>query len=342
MKITLDPGHGATTNQGYDKNYYEGARVYRLAVYLKEALEEMYKDVEVFMTRKAVTDNPTLAERAKVAGQSGSSVILSLHTNAASDPAAHGVSVFRSIQRENSVALAGAFGEKITETMRAKTGITYLRGILTRTEKNAQGKTVDWYGILRESVKYASVKFAFILEHGFHTNPTECAYLLEDDDLLALAKTEAELLGEYFSLEKKDEPTPPAADIEYIVKKGDTLYGIAKAYGTTYQALAAYNGIENPSLIRVGQIIRIPTAEIKEGDIVRLKPDVTSYYPDGNPFSPRMHDYDFIVAQTESKGKTVYRNGYPCVLLGNKIDRLTGEVGGNIKSWCAIAYLERV
>lgn len=38
----------------------------------------------------------------------------------------------------------------------------------------------------------------------------------------------------------------------YTVKKGDTLSRIAAKYGTTYQAIAAYNGIKNPNAIRVG------------------------------------------------------------------------------------------
>ena len=44
----------------------------------------------------------------------------------------------------------------------------------------------------------------------------------------------------------------------YTVKKGDTLSGIAAKYGTTYQKLAKYNGIQNPDLIHVGQKIKIP------------------------------------------------------------------------------------
>ena len=43
----------------------------------------------------------------------------------------------------------------------------------------------------------------------------------------------------------------------YTVKKGDTLSGIAAKYGTTYQELAKYNGIQNPNLIHVGQKIKI-------------------------------------------------------------------------------------
>ena len=51
---------------------------------------------------------------------------------------------------------------------------------------------------------------------------------------------------------------PVKADKIYTVVSGDTLSGIAKKYGTTYQKLAAYNGISNPNLIRVGQQIKIP------------------------------------------------------------------------------------
>lgn len=44
----------------------------------------------------------------------------------------------------------------------------------------------------------------------------------------------------------------------YVVKKGDTLSGIAEMYGTTYQLLAKYNKISDPNKIYVGQNIRIP------------------------------------------------------------------------------------
>lgn len=50
----------------------------------------------------------------------------------------------------------------------------------------------------------------------------------------------------------------PAQDTVYTVKAGDTLSGIAAKYGTTYQALAEYNGLSNPNVIYPGQTIKIP------------------------------------------------------------------------------------
>ena len=43
----------------------------------------------------------------------------------------------------------------------------------------------------------------------------------------------------------------------YVVKKGDTLTGIAKQFGTTYQQIAKDNGISNPNKISVGQKLTI-------------------------------------------------------------------------------------
>ena len=66
----------------------------------------------------------------------------------------------------------------------------------------------------------------------------------------------------------------PSTVINYVVKKGDTLSGIAKEYNTTYQKLASDNNIENPNLIYPGQIIKIyeagnlnpTTYVVKKGD----------------------------------------------------------------------------
>ncbi len=63
--------------------------------------------------------------------------------------------------------------------------------------------------------------------------------------------------------------------INYVVKKGDTLSGIASKYKTTYQNLANYNNISNPNKIYTGQIIKIPSGNplispstyvVKKGD----------------------------------------------------------------------------
>ena len=50
---------------------------------------------------------------------------------------------------------------------------------------------------------------------------------------------------------------PKPAARTYTVRAGDNLSAIAAKYGTTYQALAAKNGIANPNLIYPGQVLKI-------------------------------------------------------------------------------------
>ncbi len=52
---------------------------------------------------------------------------------------------------------------------------------------------------------------------------------------------------------------PSASGLVHVVKYGDTLYSIARTYGTTVWAISAANGIANPNLIWVGQRLVIPT-----------------------------------------------------------------------------------
>ena len=47
---------------------------------------------------------------------------------------------------------------------------------------------------------------------------------------------------------------------EHVVKLGETLYSIARRYGVPLDKLADANNITNPSLVRVGQRLTIPSA----------------------------------------------------------------------------------
>jgi lipoprotein NlpD len=52
-------------------------------------------------------------------------------------------------------------------------------------------------------------------------------------------------------------PRTPPADGNYRVQPGDTLTSIAVAYGQDVKDLARWNGIDDPSRIRVGQVLRV-------------------------------------------------------------------------------------
>jgi spore germination protein len=52
--------------------------------------------------------------------------------------------------------------------------------------------------------------------------------------------------------------TPSTPPLRYIVISGDTLFGIARVFGTTVDAIAQANGITNPDLILPGMALTIP------------------------------------------------------------------------------------
>lgn len=62
------------------------------------------------------------------------------------------------------------------------------------------------------------------------------------------------------------EPAPPPAVappvrpqfLSYNIKRGDTLWALARRFGTTIDELAAANGISDPNKIRAGANLQIP------------------------------------------------------------------------------------
>lgn len=58
--------------------------------------------------------------------------------------------------------------------------------------------------------------------------------------------------------EEKEREEQDYSIMLYIVKKGDTLWKIAKEFGSTVDDIARTNGIENPDVIQVGQKLYIP------------------------------------------------------------------------------------
>jgi peptidoglycan-N-acetylglucosamine deacetylase len=62
-----------------------------------------------------------------------------------------------------------------------------------------------------------------------------------------------------FAAPAESASTAPAhSGVYYTVQRGDTLYSVARRYGTTVTAIANANGIANINHIRVGQRLYIP------------------------------------------------------------------------------------
>lgn len=73
--------------------------------------------------------------------------------------------------------------------------------------------------------------------------------------------------------------TNPNTTFSYSVKKGDTLYSIAKKYNTSVSEILKLNYMTDPSL-SIGQVLKIPETYTKEEDM--YLPQYTNYIVQAN------------------------------------------------------------
>lgn len=83
--------------------------------------------------------------------------------------------------------------------------------------------------------------------------------------------------------------------INYTIKKGDTLWEIARRYGTTVQEIASINNIQNPNLIYPGETIRVLTNSTTSGEETRGTGDIIYTVQRGNTLSEIAQEYNVTV-----------------------------------------------
>ena len=209
LLVVIDPGHTDNTyNAGAVKGYYESKAVYDLSLYEKAALEK--RGIDVILTRDR-NQNPGLYERGQMAVKKGRGyanvVFESNHSNAFNGKA-YGVTIIRSAHLPSSEKLANRMIDAIVKVMKPSTGITYNRGVTTKTQSNG----ADWYGVIRGAVSGATtqgqakngpVRYDYIVEHGFHDNQKECQFLSKQENLKAIAEVKAAVIADYFGISDK-------------------------------------------------------------------------------------------------------------------------------------------
>ncbi len=172
MRICLDPGHGGNdrSNRG-PTGYVEADGVLDIALRTRTLLQS--SGLQVVMTRDHDT-TVSLPARMAYAVAQDADIFISIHTDAYSDPRAHGCTVFCSVRDDQSRNLAVAIEQALRNVGRPSRGV--------RTRVLADGR--DYYYVIREA-RMPSV----LVECGFHTNPTEEALLKTPEfrQLIAIA-----------------------------------------------------------------------------------------------------------------------------------------------------------
>lgn len=85
----------------------------------------------------------------------------------------------------------------------------------------------------------------------------------------------------FFAGEGRERLRAEAKEIEWVtitVKKGDTVYGIARRFGTDVQTVSRMNRLDDPSFIRAGQSLRVPVRK-QAGENEREEVLQTAFLP---------------------------------------------------------------
>ena len=187
--IVLDPGHYDKANP-YPAAYgfYEGNQMFKLAYLIKPLLEA--SGIKVIVSRAKVTDNPTLEARGKLAGTNKADLFISLHSDALGNTptdSARGVTCFYSkFNATENKEIASKLTAALSKYMNTRD-----RGAQIRLGSN----NLDYYGVIRSSANSGCTR-AFLLEHGFHSSPSDVQYLITNTSLQKIAEIDAKILAE--------------------------------------------------------------------------------------------------------------------------------------------------
>ena len=134
------------------------------------------------------------------------------------------------------------------------------RKIYQRTLPTDSSK--DYYFIHRNTGTVEPV----IVEYGFIDDAFNIDFL--NNNYKELAEAVIKAIANYGGYTYKE----PISNLEYVVKKGDTLYGISKMYNVSVDDIKKYNGLTSNDL-SIGKVLKIPNTlnvydsyTVKRGD----------------------------------------------------------------------------
>lgn len=176
--------------------------------------------------------NDSLYQRVITANNSGATLFVSIHHNAC--PGGYGAEVL-CIKNNYQGGLSTKVGEAILNELSSL-------GLRNRGVKDRR----DLYVINNTSMPALIVECAFVDSSSDmkNYNPEKTAAAIYKGICTALA------------LSENQKPSTNEEEY-YIVKYGDTLWGISRRFDTTVERLVVLNNIANRNLINVGQKLRV-------------------------------------------------------------------------------------
>lgn len=235
-KVWFDAGHGGKDPGVTANGLKEKDIVLKMVKWAKAYLEKTYSGVSVKLTRSTDVFYE-LSKRADMANKWGADVFVSFHSNGGGGT---GFETFRMDGVEGATKeFQDTLHKEIYSVIKAY-GQIRDRGLKTAN-----------YAVLRETNMKA------VLTETLFVDRKEDAERLKNDAFLKnVAEAHARGVAKYLGLKKKAAPSKTKT---YTVKKGDTLYQIAKENHVTAKEIAAVNSnIKDINKIYAGVKIKIP------------------------------------------------------------------------------------
>lgn len=276
-KIVIDPGHGGDDPGASGNGIIEKDLVLDISKEMYNIFQSL--GVPVYITR---LDDSTLSpdERTRLIlnafGNDPNVIVISNHINAGGGDGAEIIYALR-----NKDTLSNLIADEIIAT-----GQNYRKSYQRRLPSDS---SKDYYFIHRDT----GVTEPIIVEYGFLDSSGDDPNLLKNK-YKDLANAVVRGVSKYIDL-------PYQIGEVYIVKKGDSLWSIARAYNTTVDELKKLNNLST-NLLSVGQILKIPVkSEIENYNIYTVVKGDT-LYKIANQFGVTVND---IITANNLKSNTL-------------------------------------
>lgn len=234
-KIVIDAGHGGEDSGALGNGITEKNMTLAISEYMYDRFREL--GIPVKLTRNSdETVNPSdrVNRILEAFGNDKDVIVISNHINAGGGEGAEVIYALRN-NNELSDLILEEIGKEGQVLRKA-----YQRRLPSNTSK-------DYYFIHRNT----GITEPIIVEYGFLDTEADANRLKNNYERYAEAVVRA--VSEYIGL--------PSTQNTYTVKKGDSLWSIAKKYNTTVEQLKAANNLTS-NLLNIGQVLKIPQTEV--------------------------------------------------------------------------------